>query len=554
LIQASDGNLYGTTLEGGAYGDSSTGKGTVFKVTLSGDESVLYNFTGANGDGDYPQGGVIQASDGNFYGTTFFGGAYGAASLGYGTVFKLTPSGKETVLHSFTDANGDGSNPGASLIQASDGNLYGTTLYGGAYGTTVESSVDSYGYGTVFKITLSGDETVVHSFSNADGAVPMSSLIQASDGNLYGTTSQGGSASVGTVFKLAVNLPIQYTLTASSGSNGSIYPSGTVPVIAGSSQMFTATPSSGYQVNQWSLDGTVVQTGGLTYTVSDVRTNHTVSVTFSLAGVSSHSRFDFNGDGKDDLIWANSQTGQVVAWDMNGTVISPTNTGSVFTTINPIWQVKGVADINADGHPDLLWWDSHTGQMIFWEMTGALGTTQLYTSPVLYTVANTQWQPVSMADFDGDGHPDILWENMTTGQLIIWYMNGTTQKSATGVFATLPANCRVAGTGDFNQDGHPDIVVENVKTGAVSIWYMGGSGGTTIEQQGAPFVTINTAWQIASTGDTNGDGHPDLTWHNASTGQTIVWLMGGANGTTQLSLGTPLAVTPAPVWNIVGVR
>jgi uncharacterized repeat protein (TIGR03803 family) len=260
LIQASDGNLYGTTLEGGAYGDSSTGKGTVFKVTLSGDESVLYNFTGANGDGDYPQGGVIQASDGNFYGTTFFGGAYGAASLGYGTVFKLTPSGKETVLHSFTDANGDGSNPGASLIQASDGNLYGTTLYGGAYGTTVESSVDSYGYGTVFKITLSGDETVVHSFSNADGAVPMSSLIQASDGNLYGTTSQGGSASVGTVFKLAVNLPIQYTLTASSGSNGSIYPSGTVPVIAGSSQMFTATPSSGYQVNQWSLDGTVVQT------------------------------------------------------------------------------------------------------------------------------------------------------------------------------------------------------------------------------------------------------------------------------------------------------
>jgi hypothetical protein len=78
------------------------------------------------------------------------------------------------------------------------------------------------------------------------------------------------------------------------------------------------------------------------------------------------SRFDFNGDGKDDLIWSNSQTGQLAIWDMNGTVISPANTGAIFVTINPVWKIMGVADINADGQPDLLWWDSHTGQMIFW--------------------------------------------------------------------------------------------------------------------------------------------------------------------------------------------
>jgi hypothetical protein len=160
-----------------------------------------------------------------------------------------------------------------------------------------------------------------------------------------------------------------------------------------------------------------------------------------------------------------------------------------------------------------------------------------------------------MADFDGDGQPDILWENMTTGQLIVWYMNGMLQKSTTAVFATIPANWRVAGTGDFNQDGHPDLVLENSKTGAVAIWYMGGAGGTTILQQGTPFVTItNTAWQIAGTGDMNGDDLPDLTWHNSVTGQTIVWLMGGANGTTQLQAGSPLAVSPKTVWNIVGVR
>jgi hypothetical protein len=267
------------------------------------------------------------------------------------------------------------------------------------------------------------------------------------------------------------------------------------------------------------------------------------------------SRFDFNGDGKDDLLWQNSQTGQLAVWDMNGMGISSTSVGNVFATINPIWKIKGVADINGDGHPDLLWWNSNTGQIIFWEMTGAQGTSQLYASPVVYTVPNTQWQPVSMADFDGDGHPDILWENMTTGQLIIWYMNGTTQKSATGVFATIPSDCRVAGTGDFNQDGHPDIVLESKTSGAIAIWYMGGTGGTTVLSKSGAFMTIsNLSWQIVSTGDMDGDGHPDLTWHNTSTGQTIVWLMGGANGTTQLHAGAPLAASPKTTWSIVGVR
>ena len=108
---------------------------------------------------------------------------------------------------------------------------------------------------------------------------------------------------------------------------------------------------------------------------------------------------------------------------------------------------------------------------------------------------------------------------------------------------------------DFNGNGHPDIVLESVKSGAVAIWYMGGSGGTSIIGKSGSFVTIpNLSWQIASTGDLNGDTHPDLTWHSSSTGQTIVWLMGGAKGITQLTTGTPLPVSPKPAWKIVGVR
>ena len=184
LIQGSDGNLYGTTYDGGA-----NGLGTVFKVTPSGSETVVYSFAGGS-DGEHPYGGVIQGSDGNFYGTTYQGGA-----SGYGTVFKLTPSGAETVLHTFAGSGGDGAYPEAGLTEGSDGNFYGNTLQGGASGL-----------GTVFKLTPSGTETVLHSFAggSSDGANPGANLVQGSDGNLYGSTGAGGASGHGTFYKVTL--------------------------------------------------------------------------------------------------------------------------------------------------------------------------------------------------------------------------------------------------------------------------------------------------------------------------------------------------------------
>ena len=179
LIQASDGNLYGTTAFGGW-----NGYGTVFKITPLGVKTILYNFTGGT-DGANPFAGLIQGSDGNFYGTTYYGGN------NYGTVYKVTPQGIKTVLYSFAGGN-DGANPYAELIQGSDGNFYGTTQYGGANN-----------YGTVYKVTPAGVETVLWSFTGGnDGALPYAGLIQGSDGNLYGTTNNGGTANLGTVFKI----------------------------------------------------------------------------------------------------------------------------------------------------------------------------------------------------------------------------------------------------------------------------------------------------------------------------------------------------------------
>ncbi|HEX4052367.1 MAG TPA: choice-of-anchor tandem repeat GloVer-containing protein [Steroidobacteraceae bacterium] len=179
LMQASDGNFYGTTASGGT-----SGRGTVFEITPSGTESVLFSFPAGSSD---PYTGVIEGRDGNFYGTTGAGGASDE-----GIVFELTPSGTQTILHTFPKTGSDGQEPYAGLVEGSDGNFYGTTYFGG-----------SDGFGTVFKVTPGGAETVLYSFAGGtDAANPYSGLIQASDGNFYGTTYNGGAHGLGTVYEI----------------------------------------------------------------------------------------------------------------------------------------------------------------------------------------------------------------------------------------------------------------------------------------------------------------------------------------------------------------
>ncbi|MGO8672197.1 MAG: beta strand repeat-containing protein, partial [Capsulimonadaceae bacterium] len=189
IIQGTDGNIYGTTWNGGLAGD-----GVVFRMTSVGAVDILHSFqdrTVAN-DGANPDSGVMQASDGNFYGTTYYGG-----SIGDGVVYQITPAGATTILHSFQDGSVayDGSYPVEVLVQGTDGNLYGTTWAGG-YANE----------GTAFRMGLSGNETVLHGFGDGsvrnDGANIWPQLIQGSDGTLYGTSYNGGSAGAGTFFRI----------------------------------------------------------------------------------------------------------------------------------------------------------------------------------------------------------------------------------------------------------------------------------------------------------------------------------------------------------------
>jgi uncharacterized repeat protein (TIGR03803 family) len=184
LFQGRDGNFYGTTFYGGTHVD-----GNIFSLNSNGALTVLYSFT--NGmDGACPCAGVVQGSDSNFYGTTCGTDGRGP-DPSWGSIFKISPGGVLTPLYAFTNGV-DGATPTAALVQAADGNFYGTADNGGTNGD-----------GTVFRITSDGVLTPLYSFTNGvDGAIPTAGLVQASDGNFYGTTYGGGTKNVGSVFRI----------------------------------------------------------------------------------------------------------------------------------------------------------------------------------------------------------------------------------------------------------------------------------------------------------------------------------------------------------------
>jgi hypothetical protein len=209
LVQGLDGNLYGASGSGtGTYGDG----GSIFRMSPTGKLTTIYTFCSLTGcaDGQSPNG-IILGTDGNFYGTTLAGGANSNIDCNgervgtCGTVFKITPTGKLTTVYSFCAQSScdDGSLPGSSLVQGSDGNLYGTTRYGGTGAGCPQNLFGPVGCGIIFKISLTGKFAVFHSFCTStvgtcyDGTYPWW-LTLGKNGNLYGTTNWGGSGYGGT--------------------------------------------------------------------------------------------------------------------------------------------------------------------------------------------------------------------------------------------------------------------------------------------------------------------------------------------------------------------
>jgi len=365
----------------------------------------------------------------------------------------------------------------AANPQNYEGNVFG-------YGLSATSTADLFSYG--------GLAPVVMSVSPASGP--------ATGGTSVTITGTGLANATGVYFgsvgaTIITDLATQIVVTSPAGA-------GTVNV-------------------------TVVTAGGTSTTSSaDSFTYNATSSGWTIAGVG-----DFNGDGKGDVLWENTTTGQVGAWITGSAGVTWMNLG--VAPLNAGWTIAGVGDFNGDRKADVLWENTSTGVVGAW-ITGG-GWLGLGTAPL-----NAGWTIAGAADFNGDGKADVLWKNRNSGMVGVWITGGGWLGLGT---APLNAGWTIAAAADFNGDRKADVLWENTTTGQVGAWITGGGW------LGLGVAPLNAGWTIAAAADFNGDGKADVLWENTNTGQVGTWVTGSA-GVTWMNLG----VAPLNAgWTIAGV-
>ncbi|MBV9109465.1 MAG: VCBS repeat-containing protein, partial [Gemmatimonadetes bacterium] len=219
------------------------------------------------------------------------------------------------------------------------------------------------------------------------------------------------------------------------------------------------------------------------------------------------------------LLWQNTRTGRVVRWTLNADGTYAGTFAELHRVPPYTYAAEAAADFNGDGNPDLVWKNTSTGTRSIWLMLGAYW----------YSYANlpnpgAAWDVAAAADFDRDGKPDLVLRNHDTGEVRIHKMDGTAWTATEWVLPTQPAGYRLVGAGDFDGDGNPDLVWEDPATGAHWLWLM---DGTAWNGRRADIWTAPAYWRVDAVGDANGDGKPDLAWTNTGTGERVIWLMDG---------------------------
>ena len=266
-----------------------------------------------------------------------------------------------------------------------------------------------------------------------------------------------------------------------------------------------------------------------------------------------HVPGDINGDGRPDLVLQNTSTRQVAAWFLdraNGVEIPVFHWLSAASV--PGWTVVAVTDLNGDGHPDVILQNDSTSQLAAWFMGGPNGD-RIQSFDWIASFHVPGWRVAGMADLNLDGHPDVILQNVATGQVAAWLMggpNGDRIQSFSWIAAFNLSGWNVAGFGDINGDGHPDIILQNTSTGQVAAGLLGGAAGTDI----LAFHWIASfnvpEWVVQGAMDLDDDGHPDIILQNTGNGAIAAWLLGGVNG-DEIQSVSYFTVLDVPGWRFI---
>jgi hypothetical protein len=252
---------------------------------------------------------------------------------------------------------------------------------------------------------------------------------------------------------------------------------------------------------------------------------------------------DFDGDGKADILWRNTATGQNYVYFMDGKTIKPTE-GYIRTVADQTWQVAGIGDFDGDGKDDILWRQAGTGQNYVYFMDGK---TIKPSEGYIRTVADGSWQVAGVGDLDGDGRDDIVWRRTSTGENYVYFMDGKTIKPSEGFLRTVAdAAWQVKALADLDGDGKADIVWRHGSSGQNYVYFM---DGRTIKAAEGYLRTVEPAWQIVQAGDFDGDGKADLFWRNAATGQNYLYPM---EGKTIKATEGYVRTVPVGNWTVMG--
>jgi Ca2+-binding RTX toxin-like protein len=248
------------------------------------------------------------------------------------------------------------------------------------------------------------------------------------------------------------------------------------------------------------------------------------------------SAADFNGDGKSDILWRNTNSGEAYIYQVNGFAVP--SEGSV-RTVSSDWQIAGTGDFNGDNKSDILWRNTNSGEAYIYQMNGLAVATEGSVRTV-----GTDWQIAGTGDFNGDNKSDILWRNTNSGEAYIYQMNGLAVTTE-GTVRTVGIDWKISGTGDFNGDGNSDILWRNVNSGSTYIYLI---NGTSVIGEGE-VRQVTTDWAIEGIDDFNNDSKSDILWRNTNSGEAYIYQMNGVAVSQEGSIGT------GPIgsgWNISG--